>query len=159
MCRFIHSTAGKGSFWKDRGNVGERFLEICFFSPWIWSSEQKESLLKSAAQTRCVKWELPGCDFSGKHPLAIVSQSTSAGPSTLTPIHERSRVTKVLWRKKGSMWDGTTRSTKYSFPLRVRCPSGVSDGVSDTGHPPFVLNGICCLFQGLVSTIRQYSAP
>lgn len=85
MYAFIHSTAGKGSFWNSSGNVGERFLEICFFSPWIWSSEQKESLLKSAAQTRCVKWELPGCDFSGKHPLAIVSQSTSAGPSTLTP--------------------------------------------------------------------------
>lgn len=53
------------------GYVGEWFL-LCLFSPWIWSSEQKESLLKSAAQTRCVKWELPGCDFSGKHPLAIV---------------------------------------------------------------------------------------
>lgn len=88
----------------------------------------------------------------------LSAQSTSAGPSTLTSIHERSRVTKVLWRKKGSMWDGTTRSTKYSFPLHVRYPSGDSDGVSDTGYPPFVLNGICCLFQDLVSSIWRYSA-
>lgn len=29
-------------------------------------------LFSRVAQTRCVKWELPGCDFSRKHPLAIV---------------------------------------------------------------------------------------
>lgn len=34
-------------------------LSSYFFSPRV-------------AQTRCVKWELPGCDFSRKHPLAIV---------------------------------------------------------------------------------------
>lgn len=58
----------------------------------------------------------------------LSAQSTSAGPSALTSIHERSRVTKVLLRKEGSMWDGTNPSTKYSFPLHVRCPSGDSDG-------------------------------
>lgn len=54
---------------------------------------------------------------------------------------------------------GQTAPQNTHFLLRVRCPSGDSDGVSDTSHPPFVLNGICCLFQGLVNTIWQYSAP
>lgn len=33
MNSFIRVTAGKGSFWTGSGNVGERFSELCFFSP------------------------------------------------------------------------------------------------------------------------------
>lgn len=80
-CFHSFPKAGNDQLWWLHGRKvhGGLLFFFFFFFPWISSSEQKESLLKSlasflprAAQTRCVKWELPGCDFSRKHPLAIV---------------------------------------------------------------------------------------
>lgn len=107
------------------------------------SAEQKrESLLKKKKEKKSLASFLAwpplkhgvwnesclGVTFPESIRSPLSAQSTSAGPSALTSIHERSRVTKVLLRKEGSMWDGTNPSTKYSFPLHVRCPSGDSDG-------------------------------
>lgn len=123
-------------------------------------SEQKEFVPKSPAfiwffqgslkhdvwNESCLGVTLPECFH-----LLLSAQSTSTGPSALTSIHERSRVTKVLLRKEGSMWEGTNRSTKCSFPLHVRSPSGDSVGVTDitvvffSTLPSFFHNENCCL--------------
>lgn len=90
----IHSSEAGGN---RNGGCGKKGTGRDLFSPSFRPSEQKGPLLKSislqgVAQTRCVKWELPGCDFCRKHPLSIVC----------AVIHERSRVTKVLWGREGS---------------------------------------------------------
>lgn len=55
--------------------MGKRHREICF----SWISLTKRIFIEKSCisfqgslKHGCVKWELPGCDFSRKHPLAIV---------------------------------------------------------------------------------------
>lgn len=60
------------------------------------------------------------------------------------------------------MREGTNQSTKYSFPLHARCPSGDSDGVADTAtgveffffsSPSFLMKTVACLFRPLATAI------
>jgi len=39
---------------------------------------------------------------------------------------------RCFWERRAQCEGGTNQSTKYSFPLHVRSPSGDSDGVTDT---------------------------
>lgn len=122
---------------------------------------EKSCIFSSEAPLKHGVWNESclGVTFPESIRSLLSAQSTSAGPSALTSIHERSRVTKVLLRKKGSMWDGTNQSTKYSFPLHVRCPSGDSDGVTDTATGvgvfffffllSFLMGTVAFLFSGL----------
>ena len=134
------------------GYMGKKYMAIFFLLlPWISLSEQKESLVKSLAsvffffflqgvtQTPCVKWELPGCDFSRKHPLAIVCPVNFCRPQC-PDFH--------TWEIKGYQGAiesgvlnvrGDKPSTKYSFPLHVWCLSGVSAGVTDTATGFFLM--------------------
>lgn len=152
-----------------------KFMEICcffgvffFFPPNFvkWTKRifiEKSCIFSSEAPLKHGVWNESclGVTFPESIRSLLSAQSTSAGPSALTSIHERSRVTKVLLRKKGSMWDGTNQSTKYSFPLHVRCPSGDSDGVTDTATGVgvfffffflpslFLMGTVAFLFRGL----------
>lgn len=93
----------------------------------------------------------PGLTLPKSIPFLLSAKSTSAGPSALTSIHERSRVTKVLWRKESSMWVGTNQSRKYSFPLHVLCLSGDSDEHIFILPSLFLMKTVASLWRGAVA--------
>lgn len=67
-------------------------------------------------------------------------------PAPWLPYMRDQGLPRCFWERRAQC-EGTNQSTKYSFPLHVRCPSGDSAGVTDTVFlfSIVVLNENCCL--------------